>query len=203
MSYYVGVILPNIPNTTLNKVLTESNINWFSRETNKSFEQVFGNDFIFLSGIYSIENNGGINTYDICKEIEVKKKAIEEKGDFSEILYKSIYQSDEICISMGKNVNEAKISIREQADELKEKFLNDYYPLIELHEKNAERWVNILHTYLDKYGFEKIGIVMYWRSNSIDDVDFLSFSNKFFKLNGIEKTTVMKFKPEIIYFISI
>ena len=100
-----------------------------------------------------------------------------------------------------KRIEEKKDNIEERDERYKEVFFRSTYPLIELRKKDAEKWIDIIRTFFNEYGMKRIGIVMFWMSNDIDENDFTTFPSDEIHLDDLNIDVILKFKPEIIHYI--
>ena len=107
------------------------------------------------------------------------------------------FSSYELC----KRIEETKEIIEEKDERFKEFFFRDLLPSIEISKKDAARWRDIIHTFFDVCGIKRMGILMYWVSNHIDECDFTAFPNDTTHLNDVTPDVIMKFKPEVIHYI--
>ena len=102
---------------------------------------------------------------------------------------------------MCKEIEEIKDNIEEKDEEYRNFFLRDIYPSIEIRKKDAAKWVDTIHTFFDVCGIKRMGILMYWMSNHIDECDFTVFPNDTTHLSDVTADVIMKFKPEVIHYI--
>ena len=101
-----------------------------------------------------------------------------------------------------QRIKKEKITIEERDDRYKEIFFRDYYPLIELHQKNARKWVDIIQTFLNEYGIKRLGIVIFmWLDDNTDGNDFAMFPTDVMKLDDLNAEDIMKFEQNIIHYI--
>ena len=97
-----------------------------------------------------------------------------------------------------KRIEEDKEILKKQFPRF---FDTEIYPLIEIRKKDAVKWVDIIHILFDICDIKKMGILMYWVSNHIDECDFTVFPSDTTHLDDVTADVIMKFKPEVIHYI--
>lgn len=166
MSYYIGVILPNLSHDRIRNLSERLDIP-LEKEENSSFSRLFDADECFyLCSLSGLGFNNSFSSYESCREIERFKNSIDS-----------------------------------QPKDLKDSFLKDIYPILEERRKDAESWVRIIQACFKLLKIQKMGIVMFWCSNEIAELDFSKFTYDETILQDINIETIMRFKAEVIHYI--
>lgn len=107
------------------------------------------------------------------------------------------FSSYESC----KKIEKFKNSIDNQPKDLKDYFFKKIYPILEERRKDAENWVRIIQTCFKLLKIHKMGMLMFWCSNEIAELDFSKITSDETSLQNVTIETIMRFKVDVIHYI--